>query len=128
MHFSFQQTQVSISFTSVWGYEGENPRNGRDWKLRPTYFGFYFIYINIIIPYYKKGAINQVVIQFETKYSRVYSIQKYSICLSRPYPFNFFKGCLPQILLGPYFVPFLPEQFQEEILTYVEDVTNCSFQ
>ena len=21
--------------------------------------------------------------------------------LSRPYPFNFFKGCLPQILLGP---------------------------
>ena len=22
-------------------------------------------------------------------------------CLSRPYPFKFFKGCLPQILLGP---------------------------
>ena len=22
-------------------------------------------------------------------------------CLSRPYSFNFFKGCLPQILLGP---------------------------
>ena len=34
-------------------------------------------------------------------------------CLSRPYPFKFFKGCLPQILCGPfihstqYFVPFL---------------------
>ena len=23
------------------------------------------------------------------------------VCLSRPYPFKFFKGCLPQILLGP---------------------------
>ena len=22
--------------------------------------------------------------------------------LSRPYPFKFFKGCLPQILLGPF--------------------------
>ena len=24
------------------------------------------------------------------------------VCLSRPYPFKFFKGCLPQILLGPF--------------------------
>ena len=24
------------------------------------------------------------------------------ICLSRPYPFKFFKSCLPQILLGPF--------------------------
>ena len=24
------------------------------------------------------------------------------VCLSRPDPFNFFKGCLPQILLGPF--------------------------
>ena len=23
------------------------------------------------------------------------------ICGSRPYPFKFFKGCLPQILVGP---------------------------
>ena len=23
------------------------------------------------------------------------------VCLSRPYPFKFFKGCLPQILFGP---------------------------
>ena len=22
------------------------------------------------------------------------------VCLSRPYPFKFFEGCLPQILLG----------------------------
>ena len=26
----------------------------------------------------------------------------YTICLGRPYKFKFFKGCLPQILLGPF--------------------------
>ena len=25
------------------------------------------------------------------------------VCLSRPYPFKFSKGCLPQILLDPFF-------------------------
>ena len=25
-----------------------------------------------------------------------------SLCLGRPYHFKFFKGCLPQILLGPF--------------------------
>ena len=29
------------------------------------------------------------------------------VCLSRAYPFKFFKGCLPQILPGPYFSPFI---------------------
>ena len=24
------------------------------------------------------------------------------ICLSRPYPFKFFKNCIPQIFLGPF--------------------------
>ena len=24
------------------------------------------------------------------------------VCLSRPYPLKFFKGCFPQILLGPF--------------------------
>ena len=24
------------------------------------------------------------------------------VCLSRPYPFKFFKGCLPKCLLGPF--------------------------
>ena len=24
------------------------------------------------------------------------------VCLGRPYHFHFFKGCLPQILLGPF--------------------------
>ena len=28
--------------------------------------------------------------------------------LSRPYPFKFVKGCLPQILLGPFFEYFVP--------------------
>ena len=27
-------------------------------------------------------------------------------CLSRPYPFTFFKGSLPQILLGPFLNTF----------------------
>ena len=27
---------------------------------------------------------------------------RHGSCLSRPYPFKFFKGCLPQILLGPF--------------------------
>ena len=49
-----------------------------------------------------------------------------TVCLSRPYPFRFFKGCLPQILLGPFlntfsqrlptihlltFLPFTPEVY-----------------
>ena len=25
-----------------------------------------------------------------------------TVCLSRPHHFKFFKGCLPQILLGPF--------------------------
>ena len=28
------------------------------------------------------------------------------VCLSRPYTFIFFKGCLPQILLGPFLNTF----------------------
>ena len=30
-------------------------------------------------------------------------IWKNMVCLSRPYPFKLFKGCFPQILLGPLF-------------------------
>ena len=29
-------------------------------------------------------------------------------CLSRPYPRKFFKGCLLQVLLGPFFEYFVP--------------------
>ena len=29
-------------------------------------------------------------------------IQSDRVCLDRPYHFKFFKGCLPQILLGPF--------------------------
>ena len=32
------------------------------------------------------------------------------VCLSRAFPFRFFKGCLPQILLGPYFIPYVLEK------------------
>ena len=30
------------------------------------------------------------------------SLKAFSVCLSRPYHFKFFKGCLPQIWLGPF--------------------------
>ena len=26
----------------------------------------------------------------------------YTVCLGRPYHFKFFKGCFPEILLGPF--------------------------
>ena len=37
-----------------------------------------------------------------TKNSRVDQVKFVEDCLSIPYPFNFFKGCLPQISLGPF--------------------------
>ena len=37
---------------------------------------------------------------FETKYLKM---DQGKFVEDRPYPFKFFKGCLPQILLGPFF-------------------------
>ena len=39
-----------------------------------------------------------------TKYSRMDQIKfvEDNLCLNRPYPFKFCKGCLPQILLGSF--------------------------
>ena len=34
-------------------------------------------------------------------WGKVFKSGPSKICLGRPYPFKFFKGCLPQILLGP---------------------------
>ena len=31
------------------------------------------------------------------------------VCLNRPYPFKFFKGYLPQILLGPLLEHYVPK-------------------
>ena len=45
---------------------------------------------------------------FKTKYWKMDQVKfledsLWKICrLGRPYPFKFFKGCLPQILLGPF--------------------------
>ena len=49
---------------------------------------------------------------FESKYSRMDLVKivedslsknwSNMVCLSRPYHFKFVKGCLPQILLGPF--------------------------
>ena len=63
--------------------------------------------------------IHSLILRIQSKYGKTQTIKipnkeqfyavylpkmfpmKYSLCLSRPYSFNFFKGCLPQILLGP---------------------------
>ena len=37
-------------------------------------------------------------------YLHTFQIQAASDCLGRPYHFKFFKGCLPQILLGPFLI------------------------
>ena len=60
--------------------------------------------------WYKMGS-NSIHL-FGTNYSRMgqvkfvegsrYKIWKDMVCLSRPYPFKFFKDCLPQILFGPF--------------------------
>ena len=51
-------------------------------------------------------------------------------CLSRPYHFKFFKGCLPQILLGP-FLNTLTHLFLNFIIlmafllqTYIRNIIN----
>ena len=36
----------------------------------------------------------------------LYKVQSDMVCLARPYPFKFFKSCLPQILLGPFLNTF----------------------
>ena len=39
-------------------------------------------------------------------------------CLSRPYPFKFFKGCLPQILLGLFLNTFSHVYLNEPLTMY----------
>ena len=52
-----------------------------------------------------------------------YSLVRGLVCLSRPYPFKFFKGCLLQILLGPFFntVPHfsVQNQYNQKIIKFV---------
>ena len=35
------------------------------------------------------------------KWDSLQKVWRDMVCLSRPYPFKFFKGCLPQVLLDP---------------------------
>ena len=39
---------------------------------------------------------------FERQYLRTDPVKFVEDCLSKSYPFKFFKACLPQILLGPF--------------------------
>ena len=43
---------------------------------------------------------------FTNEPSEICGRQHLKICLSRPYHFKFFKGCLPQTLLGPFLNTF----------------------
>ena len=69
----------------------------------------------VIVPKFKPFDSlyrNSQVFAHETKYYRMdqvkfvedslWKIWRDIVCLSRPYPFKFFKGCLSQILLGPF--------------------------
>ena len=47
------------------------------------------------------------------KWDKVFKNGPSKICWGRPYYFNFFKGCLPQILLGPFWNTL------SQILTYL---------
>ena len=50
-----------------------------------------------------------------------------SSCLSRPYPSKFFKGCLPQILLGPFLntLSHIWKQFLIEKKVIKKSITIC---
>ena len=41
------------------------------------------------------------------------------VCLSRPYPFKSFKGCLPQILLGPLLNTLSHMSLDSEIAKFI---------
>ena len=40
------------------------------------------------------------------------------VCLSRPYPFKFIKGCLPKILLGPFLNALSQIEFYLKLLLH----------
>ena len=46
------------------------------------------------------------------------------VCLGRPYHFKFFKGCLPQILLGP-FLNTLNQMFSTNIIFNINTIFSC---
>ena len=50
-----------------------------------------------------KHTFSDLTMIYGTKYSRIDQVKFVEGSLSRPYPLKIFKGCLPQILLGPFF-------------------------
>ena len=74
------------------GYRNETlVKNGLN-KWKGWYFACYLCY--------KYCVINIYVIKFGE--DSLYKRGRDMVCLSRPYRFKFFKGCLPKILLGPF--------------------------
>ena len=50
-------------------------------------------------------SVCKVFVEFCTngkRYSRLYQVKFVQVCFNRPYHFKFFKGCLPQFILGPF--------------------------
>ena len=78
--------------------------------LCPQFTQMYSYWLNLLQEFWKwhkiilnslNACLNSPLIRLiGTKYSRVDQV-KFVDCLSRPYPFKFFKGCFPQISLGP---------------------------
>ena len=95
-------------------------------EMTITYFYFYRIFITFYRLFCPKEisltfvySLSQCIvywIQFQNIHAFIYqktflhtffclfwkSLKAFSVCLSRPYHFKFFKGCLPQIWLGPF--------------------------
>ena len=63
----------------------------------------------------KKFVLEKVFKSEPSKICERQPLKSLMVWLNRPYLFKFFKGCLPQILLGPleYFVPFVPLPCEE---------------
>ena len=61
-----------------------------------------FFFKNVSLVFYHGYRLNHQTAN-GTKHSKMYQVEFVEeICLSRPHHFNFFKGCLPQISLGPF--------------------------
>ena len=57
--------------------------------------------LNLKSPYKTKHRLKQFV-NLKDTWAKVFKNGLSKVCGSRPYHFKFFKGCLPQILLGPF--------------------------
>ena len=60
-------------------------------------------------------------------WDKVFKTGPSKINLSRPLPFNFFKGCLPQVLLGPLLNTFSHIKVKTEVVVVLKQRMHCYF-